>query len=91
MSSDIYHRRNSFIIAKAQPEVLVLDEAHKMLKNNNTSISKALSKITTKRKILLSGTPFQNNSTEYYRLMNFVRPGVLPCVRSIRDFETMYR
>ena len=59
-----------------QPHVLVLDEAHTMVKNATTGISKALNEVTTNRRILLSGSPFQNNLLEYYRMCEFIRPGL---------------
>lgn len=33
--------------------------------------------LQTKRRVLLSGTPIQNDLTEYYSLLNFVNPGML--------------
>lgn len=59
-----------------QPDVLVLDEAHTMLKSTTTEVFKALSGINTKRRILMTGSPFQNNLLEYYRMCEFIRPGV---------------
>lgn len=40
------------------PDVLVLDEAHTMVKSTGDT-SKALARVKTKRRILLTGTPFQ--------------------------------
>lgn len=58
-------------------DVLVVDEAHSMIKNSSTQIFKALSSIETKRRILLSGSPFQNNLLEYFHICNFIRKGIL--------------
>lgn len=33
--------------------------------------------LKTKRRVLLSGTPIQNDLTEYYSLIHFVNPGML--------------
>lgn len=33
--------------------------------------------LQTKKRVLLSGTPIQNDLTEYYSLLNFVNPGML--------------
>ena len=91
MSEKLFLGECAFIVNKAQPDVLVLDEAHTMLKCSQNKASKELRKIQTKRKILLTGTPLQNNVTEYYQLVDFVRPGVLEGIRSEREFESEYR
>ena len=43
--------------------VLVADEGH-ILKNAQTALAKSLSKIKTRRRIVLTGTPLQNNLIE---------------------------
>lgn len=41
----------------------VADEGH-ILKNSQTALAKCLSKIKTRRRIVLTGTPLQNNLIE---------------------------
>lgn len=41
-------------------DLLVCDEGH-TIKNNNSATNLAVNKITTKRRIILTGTPIQNN------------------------------
>ena len=78
------------IIKNYPPDILVLDEAHTMLKNPSTKTFKKLRQIKTKRRICLTGTPMQNNLTEYYHMLEFVKPGVVG-VNSVAEFEKTYR
>ena len=56
-----------------QPGLLVLDEGHTP-RNTQTFIWKSVSEIQTKRRIILSGTPFQNNFDELYNTLCLARP-----------------
>lgn len=68
------------------PDVVVLDEGH-YIKNTNTILLKSLSKIKTKRRIVLTGTPIQNSLKEYYTLVDFVKPNLLG---SFGDFSSTF-
>lgn len=58
-------------------DMVVIDECHIVLKNTSTLLSKAAERIRTKLRIGLTGTPIANNLTEYYNMMQFIRPNVL--------------
>ena len=60
---------------KLKIEYCVFDEAH-MLKNMNSVRYQALIKIPAKRKLLLTGTPLQNNLVELMSLLYFVMPDI---------------
>ncbi|KAL8475859.1 hypothetical protein ACS0TY_028495 [Phlomoides rotata] len=55
------------------PGLLVLDEGHTP-RNDQTLIWKSLTKVSTKRRIILSGTPFQNNMLELFNTLTLVNP-----------------
>lgn len=55
------------------PGLIVLDEGHTP-RNEDSLIWKAVSKIKTDKRIILSGTIFQNNFKELYNTMRLVTP-----------------
>ena len=57
-------------------DLLVCDEAHR-LKNSDNQTSRALDSLPVKRRVLLTGTPMQNNLEEFYAMVNFTNQGVL--------------
>lgn len=57
-------------------DLLVCDEAHR-LKNSENQTSRALNSIPVRRRVLLTGTPMQNDLTEFYAMVDFTNPGIL--------------
>lgn len=54
---------------------LIIDEAHR-IKNENSSLSKAVRTINTDFRLLITGTPLQNNLRELWALLNFLMPDI---------------
>ncbi len=56
-------------------QVLVVDEAHR-LKNHNSKLAMTMRKeqFKFKHKVLLTGTPIQNDVKEFWTLLNFIDP-----------------
>ena len=52
---------------------IVVDEGHR-LKNRNCRLGKELRKIPCKYRMLLTGTPLQNDMEELWSLLNFLQP-----------------
>ena len=57
-------------------QLLICDEGHR-LKNNQSRISMLLSQLEIDKKVLLTGTPVQNNLQEFFALIDFVNPGIV--------------
>ncbi|KHJ87826.1 protein, SNF2 family [Oesophagostomum dentatum] len=56
--------------------MVICDEGHR-LKNSDNLTYQALNGLQCSRRVLISGTPIQNDLLEYYSLVNFVNPGLL--------------
>ena len=54
----------------------VLDEGH-VIKNSKTKLTKAVKCIRAQHRLILSGTPIQNNVLELWSLFDFLMPGFL--------------
>lgn len=54
----------------------VLDEGH-VIKNGKTKSSKAIKQLIANHRLILSGTPIQNNVLELWNLFDFLMPGFL--------------
>lgn len=67
--------KEKIIIKKYCWDVIVVDEAHR-IKNENTIISQLLRTLYSKHRLLLTGTPLQNNLHELWSLLNFLMPNV---------------
>ncbi|KAK7252908.1 hypothetical protein RIF29_37176 [Crotalaria pallida] len=65
---------------------LVVDEGHR-LKNSKCKLVKALKFLNVENKLLLSGTPLQNNLAELWSLLNFILPDIFS---SLEEFESWF-
>ena len=63
---------------------IVLDEAH-TIKNRDTKMSKAAMKLKGNFRMLLTGTPVQNNLSEIWNLMQFANPSLLGSFQQFTD------
>lgn len=64
--------------------VVCLDEAHQ-IKNRDTLVSHAAMDLTAGSRIILTGTPLQNNLGELWNLFQFINPGLLGTWPRFRD------
>ncbi|ODQ79470.1 hypothetical protein BABINDRAFT_8400 [Babjeviella inositovora NRRL Y-12698] len=69
-------RRNMDKLAGIEVGLLLADEGHR-LKNGESLTFTALDSLNCARRVILSGTPIQNDLSEYFSLLNFSNPGLL--------------
>ncbi|XP_062589715.1 DNA repair and recombination protein RAD54B-like [Saccostrea cucullata] len=71
-----------------QFDIIVCDEGHR-LKNSNIKTTSLIASLPTQRRVVLSGTPIQNDLQEFYSIVEFCNPGLLGTSASFkRVFET---
>lgn len=74
-SYDIVRKDISFF-GQIHWNYVVLDEGH-IIKNGKTKCSQAMKKLIANHRLILSGTPIQNNVLELWSLFDFLMPGFL--------------
>jgi TATA-binding protein-associated factor len=69
-------RNDIDILGKIDWNYCILDEGH-IIKNGKTKLSKAIKSVRANHRLILSGTPIQNNVLELWNLFDFLMPGFL--------------
>ncbi|XP_026987209.1 DNA repair and recombination protein RAD54B isoform X1 [Sagmatias obliquidens] len=64
-------------------DLLICDEGHR-LKNSTIKTATALISLACEKRIILTGTPVQNDLQEFFALIDFVNPGILGSLPSYR-------
>jgi SNF2 family DNA or RNA helicase len=59
------------VLLKFEFERIILDEAH-TVRNPNAAISLAVSRIRARKRWAVTGTPVQNNQSDFYSLLRFI-------------------
>ncbi|KAF2230475.1 hypothetical protein EV356DRAFT_536401 [Viridothelium virens] len=68
-------------------DIVIADEGHRLKTAQNKS-ALAIKSLNTERRIILSGTPIQNDLSEFYTMVDFVNPGLLGRYNTFkREFE----
>ena len=75
-SYDIVRNDAATVLGAVDWHYVVLDEGH-IIKNAKTKLSQAIKTLRALRRLILSGTPIQNNVLELWNLFDFLMPGFL--------------
>ncbi|XP_035682460.1 SWI/SNF-related matrix-associated actin-dependent regulator of chromatin subfamily A member 5-like isoform X1 [Branchiostoma floridae] len=78
--------REKAVFKKFNWRYLVIDEAHR-IKNEKSKLSEIVRTFKTTNRLLLTGTPLQNNLHELWSLLNFLLPDVF---NSSEDFDAWF-
>jgi ATP-dependent helicase STH1/SNF2 len=74
------------ILAKIKWLHMIVDEGHRM-KNAGSKLSSTITQYyTTRYRLILTGTPLQNNLPELWALLNFVLPNIFKSVKSFDEW-----
>ena len=76
---------NTFLRKYVNPHVCIYDEGH-TLRNPRTDRYKQLTRIPASFRVLLTGTPLQNNLRELVAILAFIMPGLFVEKRDELDF-----
>ncbi|CAA6658879.1 unnamed protein product [Spirodela intermedia] len=76
ISYETFRMHSSKFVKSGCCDLLICDEAHR-LKNDQTLTNRALDALPCHRRVLLSGTPMQNDLEEFFAMVNFTNPGIL--------------
>ncbi|NWR06804.1 RAD54 protein, partial [Paradoxornis webbianus] len=80
-------RLHADVLQKGSVGLVICDEGHR-LKNSENQTYQALNSLNTPRRVLISGTPIQNDLLEYFSLVHFVNSGILGTAQEFkRHFE----
>ncbi|XP_017298080.1 chromatin-remodeling complex ATPase chain Iswi-like [Diaphorina citri] len=78
--------RERGVFKKFNWRYLVIDEAHR-IKNEKSKLSEIVREFKTTNRLLLTGTPLQNNLHELWALLNFLLPDIFS---SSDDFDSWF-
>ncbi|KAF2638881.1 hypothetical protein P280DRAFT_404187 [Massarina eburnea CBS 473.64] len=74
------------VLSKIKWLHMIVDEGHRM-KNQNSKLSSTITQYyTTRFRLILTGTPLQNNLTELWAMLNFVLPTIFKSVKSFDEW-----
>ncbi|CCD26704.1 uncharacterized protein NDAI_0I01350 [Naumovozyma dairenensis CBS 421] len=77
--------REKAALKKMNWQYIVIDEAHR-IKNEESLLSQVLREFTSRNRLLITGTPLQNNLHELWALLNFLLPDIFSDSQDFDDW-----
>jgi SNF2 family DNA or RNA helicase len=99
----MFRKHAALLNTVPQLDVLICDEGHRLKNVGGTKTIQALAQCRARRRIVLSGTPVQNDLDELFAVVSFVQPGYFgtlpeykqtvsgPIVRASEPDSTVYQ
>lgn len=72
---------------KSKIGLLVCDEGHRLKSSHGNKTIEALKALPCRARVILTGTPVQNDLEEFYAVCDFVNPG---CLNSLSSFRQIF-
>lgn len=90
MSYEMFRKVGHQLNMNSSIALLVCDEGHRLKNVEGTKTMDALRDCRASKRIVMTGTPVQNDLEELYVLVSFVRPGFLGSLNCFRDMYQEY-
>jgi DNA repair and recombination RAD54-like protein len=90
ISYDLFRMNSKLLRDAKQIGLLVVDEGHRLKNASGSLTMKALQSLQCEARLLITGTPIQNNLKEFFTVANFVCPGLLGDIASFRKGTVLF-
>ena len=84
VSYELFRMNISELKKADQIGLLVVDEGHRLKNTSGSQTLSALNALRCEARLLITGTPIQNNLSEFHNVANFVCPGILSDLNTFR-------
>jgi SNF2 family DNA or RNA helicase len=76
ISYEMFRKHSARLNLTPKLDIILCDEGHRLKNATGTKTITALAECKAKKRIVLSGTPIQNDLDELYAVVSFVTPGM---------------